>query len=191
MTDNENYEYYERLKRELIAKIGRTMESPIDFVYLANTINSESKEKISETTLKRFFGYITPASDLRTSSLSVMARFLGYSGWKTFCKDASESKFLADKSISTSDLGPGDCVRFEWKPDRICVAEYLGDNRFLVTQAERCKLEVGDQFTATEFLLNNPLMLCELKQVRLPNATPKSYIAGFKTGLTALSLMKK
>lgn len=191
MTDNENYEYYERLKRELIAKIGRTMESPIDFVYLANTINSESKEKISETTLKRFFGYITPASDLRTSSLSVMARFLGYSGWKTFCEDASESKFLADKSISTNDLNPGDCVRFEWKPDRICVAEYLGENRFLVTQAERCKLEVGDQFTATEFLLNNPLMLCELKQVRLPNATPKSYIAGFKTGLTALSLMKK
>ena len=191
MTDNENYEYYERLKRELIAKIGRTMESPIDFVYLANAINSESKEKISETTLKRFFGYITPASDLRTSSLSVMARFLGYSGWSTFCEDASESKFLADKSISTNDLNPGDCVRFEWKPDRICVAEYLGENRFLVTQAERCKLEVGDQFTATEFLLNNPLMLCELKQVRLPNATPKSYIAGFKTGLTALSLMKK
>lgn len=191
MTDNENHEYYERLKRELIAKIGRTMESPIDFVYLANAINSESKEKISETTLKRFFGYITPASDLRTSSLSVMARFLGYSGWSTFCEDASESKFLADKSISTNDLQPGDCVRFEWKPDRICMAEYLGENRFLVTQAERCKLEVGDQFTATQFLLNNPLMLCELKQVRLPNATPKSYIAGFKTGLTALSLMKK
>ena len=191
MTDNENYKYYERLKRELIAKIGRTMESPIDFVYLANAINSESKEKISETTLKRFFGYITPASDLRTSSLSVMARFLGYSGWSTFCEDASESKFLADKSISTNDLHPGDCVRFEWKPDRICMAEYLGENRFLVTQAERCKLEVGDQFTATQFLLNNPLMLCELKQVRLPNATPKSYIAGFKTGLTALSLMKK
>lgn len=191
MTDNENYKYYERLKRELIAKIGRTMESPIDFVYLANAINSESKEKISETTLKRFFGYITPASDLRTSSLSVMARFLGYSGWSTFCEDASESKFLADKSISTNDLQPGDCVRFEWKPDRICMAEYLGENRFLVTQAERCKLEVGDQFTATQFLLNNPLMLCELKQVRLPNATPKSYIAGFKTGLTALSLMKK
>ena len=191
MTDNENYKYYERLKRELIAKIGRTMESPIDFVYLANAINSESKEKISETTLKRFFGYITPASDLRTSSLSVMARFLGYSGWKTFCEDASESKFLADKVISTNDLQPGDCVRFEWKPDRICVAEYLGDNRFLVTQAERCKLEVGDQFTATQFLLNNPLMLCELKQVRLPNATPKSYVAGFKTGLTALSLMKR
>ena len=191
MADNENYEYYERLKRELIAKIGRTMESPIDFIYLANAINSESKEQISETTLKRFFGYITPAGAPRTSSLSVMARFLGYSGWKTFCEGASESKFLADKSISISDLQPGDSIRFEWKPDRICVAEYLGENRFLVTQAEKCKLEVGDQFTATQFLLNNPLMLCDLKQVRLPNTAPKSYVAGFKTGLTALSLMKK
>ena len=191
MADNENFEHYERLKRELVAKIGRTMESPNDFIFLANAINSESKETISETTLKRFFGYITPAGEPRTSSLSVMARFLGYSGWSTFCENGSESKFLADKSISTSELIPGDCVRFEWKPDRICVAEYLGENRFLVTQAEKCKLEVGDQFTATQFLLNNPLMLCELKQVRMPNAAPKSYVAGFKTGLTALSLMKR
>ena len=185
-------EYYIRLQEELIKKAGRTMESPSDFIFLAQKIFEETKVKISETTLKRFFGYISPAGELRTSSLSVMARYLGYSGWSTFCNGGnSESNFIADKCINSCDLKIGDCVSFEWNPNRRCTVEYLGDNHFLVTHAEQCNLEVGDQFTVTQFVLNNPLVISGLKQARLPQSAPKSYVAGYKTGLTALSLMKK
>lgn len=185
-------ELYKKLQEELIKKVGRTMESPNDFVFLAQKIFEETKVKISETTLKRFFGYITPAGELRTSSLSAMARYLGYSGWSTFCNgNYSESNFIADKCINSSDLKKGDRVIFEWKPDRRCIVEYLDENRFLVIHAEQCKLEVGDQFTVTQFVLNNPLVISGLKQARIPQSAPKSYVAGYKTGLTALSLMKK
>lgn len=185
-------EQYKRLQDELIKKVGRTLESPSDFIFLAQKIFEETKVKISETTLKRFFGYISPAGELRTSSLSAMARYLGYSGWSTFCNgNDAESCFIADKCINTSDLKKGDCVGFEWNPDRRCTVEYLGENHFIVTFAEHCKLEVGDQFTVSQFLLNNPLVISGLKQARQPQAAPKSYVAGYKTGLTALSLMKK
>lgn len=185
-------ELYKKLQQELIKKVGRTLESPSDFIFLAQKIFEETKVQISDTTLKRFFGYISPAGQLRTSSLSAMARYLGYSGWSTFCNDNnSESSFLSDKCINTCDLIKGDTVSFEWKPNRRCSAEYLGDNRFLVTAAEQCKLEIGDQFTVTQFVLNNPLIISGLKQARLPQAAPKSYVAGYKTGLTALSLTRK
>lgn len=67
---------------------------------------------------------------------------------------------------------------FEWNPNRCCLAEFLGNDKFLVIDAQNCKLEIGDTFTTTQFILNNPLIITDLIQIRMPENSPKKYVAG-------------
>lgn len=185
--------HIEKLKLILKAKFGRDMEAPADFSELSDDIKTKLKcNTMSATTLKRFFGYIKHDKEISISSLSILARYLGYSGWNAFCmNDNSESGFISEKTIYSKDLSKGDSVAFEWNPNRSCIAEYLGDNKFLVKNAQYCKLEIGDTFVTTQFILNNPLIITDLVQIRMPENPPKKYVAGNKTGLTKLKAIKK
>lgn len=185
--------YIEKLKQMLKTKFGRDMETPADFSDLSDDIRDKLKcNTMSATTLKRLFGYIKYDKDISLSSLSLLARYLGYSGWNAFCmNDKSESGFISEEIIYSKDLIKGDSVLFEWNPNRSCVAEFLGNDRFLVKNAQYCKLEIGDTFTTTQFILNNPLIITDLIQVRMPGEPPKKYVAGNKSGLTKLRKAKK
>ena len=189
----ENEYYIEKLKQMLKLQFGRDMESPADFSDLSDDIRSKFKSStMSATTLKRLFGYIKYDKPISVPSLSLLARYLGYSGWNAFCmNDKSESGFISNQVIYSKDMSKGDSVVFEWNPNRYCLAEFLGNDRFLVKDAKHCKLEVGDTFTATQFILNNPLIITNLIQIRMPENTPKKYVAGSKSGLTKLKEMKK
>ena len=185
--------YIEKLKQMLKTKFGRDMKTPADFSDLSDDIRDKLKcNTMSATTLKRLFGYIKYDKDISLSSLSLLARYLGYSGWNAFCmNDKSESGFISEEIIYSKNLIKGDSVLFEWNPNRSCVAEFLGNDRFLVKDAQYCKLEIGDTFTTTQFILNNPLIITDLIQVRMPGEHPKKYVAGNKSGLTKLRKAKK
>ena len=185
--------YIEKLKQMLKTQFGRDMETPADFSDLSDDIRDKLKcNTMSATTLKRLFGYIKYDKEISLSSLSLLARYLGYSGWNAFCmNDKSESGFISEEIIYSKNLIKGDSVLFEWNPNRSCVAEFLGNDRFLVKNAQYCKLEIGDTFTTTQFILNNPLIITDLIQVRMPGEPPKKYVAGSKSGLTRLRKAKK
>ena len=186
--------YIEKLRKMLKTQFGRDMETPADFSDLSDDIRVKMKcSSISATTLKRLFGYIKYDKEISLSSLSLLARYLGYSGWNSFCmNDKSESNFISTQVIYTKDLSKGDSVVFEWNPNRCCLAEFLGNDKFLVIDAQNCKLEIGDTFTTTQFILNNPLIITDLIQIRMPENSPKKYVAGGgKSGLTKLREIKK
>lgn len=189
----ENEYYIEKLKQMLKSQFGRDMESPADFSDLSDDIRSKFKSStMSATTLKRLFGYIKYDKPISVPSLSLLARYLGYSGWNAFCmNDKRESGFISDQVIYAKNLSKGDSVVFEWNPNRYCLAEFLGNDRFLVKDAQYCKLEVGDTFTTSQFILNNPLIITDLIQIRMPENSPKKYVAGNKSGLTKLKEIKK
>ena len=189
----ENEFCIEKLKQMLKSQFGRDMETPADFSDLSDDIRIKLKcSSISATTLKRLFGYIKYDKCISLSSLSLLARYLGYSGWNAFCMNyKSESDFISSQVIYSKNLSKGDSVAFEWNPNRYCLAEFLGKDRFLVKDAQHCKLEIGDTFTTTQFILNNPLIITDLIQVRMPGEPPKKYVAGNKSGLTRLRKAKK
>lgn len=189
----ENEFCIEKLKQMLKSQFGRDMETPADFSDLSDDIRDKLKcSTMSATTLKRLFGYIKYDKDISLSSLSLLARYLGYSGWNAFCMNyKSESGFISSQVIYSKNLSKGDSVVFEWNPNRYCLAEFLGNDRFLVKDAQYCKLGIGDTFTTTQFILNNPLIITDLIQVRMPENPPKKYVAGSKSGLTKLKEMKK
>ena len=74
--------------RELIEEvIGRKMKTPKDFEFLSECIFEKFHEKISPTTLKRIWGYLSESTTPRTSTLDILSKFVGYDNWKEFCKE--------------------------------------------------------------------------------------------------------
>ena len=179
----------QQLKDTVIRQLGRTLESPADFEYLSEQIQKAIGEYLSPTTLKRIFGHIPYDGQLRPTTLSILARYAGYNGWQDYLdKQHVESGFIASKRISSKELSKGQKISLAWNPDRECLIEYLGEERFVVLHAKNCKLQIGDQFTTIQFILGQPLTATNVVSVR-EQLQQDTYIAGAKTGLTKIELL--
>ena len=84
--------HIENLKREIGLKFGRTIESAADFDSLSIDIGKNISETVSPSTLKRVFGYVKYDAEPRASTLSILARYVGYSGWSDFCRNYTPSE---------------------------------------------------------------------------------------------------
>ena len=180
----------EQLKQIVIQRLGRTLESPQDFEYLSEQIQSITGEYLSPTTLKRLFGHIPYDGQPRPATLSILARYAGYNGWQDYMdKQHIESGFVTAKRVASSELNKGQKLSIAWNPDRECLLEYIGENRFVVLHSHNSKLQIGDRFTATQFIVGQPLTATEVVVLRNAENTLDTYIAGSKSGLTKIELL--
>ncbi len=94
-------EHIERLKNAVVAAFGQTLDSPTDYERLSVDIQSKTGELISVSTLKRMFGYLKQGTVPRPSTLSVLARYVGFSGWSDFCsgEECSEPCKVSKKAV--------------------------------------------------------------------------------------------
>ena len=156
-----------KLKQMVEDSIPRKIKTPADFVYLSGVIFERCGETISETTLKRIWGYIEGYDTTRFHTLSILARFVGYNDWDDFVKENvidpnEQSEEIMQKCIYTKNLKPGDKVYYTWNPDRECMVEYLGDNVFKVLESKNSKVQKNDTFVTAFFVENQPLYLDDL-----------------------------
>lgn len=71
--------------RELIeGVVERKMKTPKDFEFLSECIFEKFHERISPTTLKRLWGYLSETTTPRKSTLDILSKFVGYDNWKDF-----------------------------------------------------------------------------------------------------------
>ena len=99
--------HIENLKREIGLKFGRTIESAADFDALSISIRDSTSETISPSTLKRIFGYVKYDAEPSATTLSILSRYVGYTGWSDFCRNYIPSETgcgLIHKSIRTKIL---------------------------------------------------------------------------------------
>lgn len=85
----EQYQLDEALARlrDLIEEmVGRKMKTPKDFDFLAGQIFDKLHENVSSTTLKRIWGYLPETSAPRISTLDLLAQFVDYEDWDSFCR---------------------------------------------------------------------------------------------------------
>lgn len=82
----------EQLRCDIKIKIGKSLDTPTDFDFLSNDIQNTLKEYISPTTLKRFYNYIPNNVIPRISTLNVLARYIGKTGWKEYCESLVEGE---------------------------------------------------------------------------------------------------
>ncbi len=181
------------LRIKVEEKFGRKLAAPTDFNRLILSMQEETGETLSLSTLKRIWKYADPAHRTSDTSLSCLARFVGYKDWYGFL-DASgksgetDSGFLIDKRIYADALRKGDILEMGWEPDRYCRIMKLEKDVFEVLECRNGKLEAGDIFRANTFSLGLPFCVTD---IRRGEKTLGAYVAGRKKGLTLLNLLAK
>ena len=87
-----------KLRESVEGVVERKMKTPKDFEFLSECIFEKFHERISPTTLKRFWGYLSETTTPRKSTLDILSMFVGFDNWKNFCRAYTES---TEKSEST------------------------------------------------------------------------------------------
>ena len=180
----EKREYIELAKANIEKMTGTSISVLKDFDRLSTSILQQTQEYISPTTLRRFWGY-QEQSLLRPASLGIIARYMGYSDWATFCDAVDNGSSIQSGSLNrrhllAQDLAIGALVELRWEPDRCIVVRYEGDELFCIVSVENSKLRPKGTFRCMMFLENEPLYLASLTY---PGEAPHDYVCGQKNGV--------
>ena len=76
----------ERLRLAVERVIGRTVTTRADFLLLRDAVFSRTRRLVSESTLMRLWGYM-PEVTSRSSTLDILANFVGSPSWEAFRAD--------------------------------------------------------------------------------------------------------
>lgn len=177
------------LRKRLEEQVRRKMKTPNDFIFLSGVVWDRTHETLSPTTLKRLWGYIDGADQTRASTLDILSRALGFQDWEGFLREIGQdngSDAILSPHLYANQLSIGDKVYVSWKPNRRCTFRYLGEARFVVEKAENSKLKEGDNFSASLFILGEPLYLNNLIQGSNP---PVAFVVGNNDGLCELKVV--
>lgn len=165
---------------------GKEISENEDYIKLSDCIFAQTHERISESTLKRMFGYVSSDHQPRRSTLDVLSRYVGYKDWHTFLQANDkanglvESNLMFAKSLLAKDLIRGERVVVRWQPDRICILRYVGQERFVVEEVRGSKLSVGDTFRCDLFIQGEPLFLSDATIGGVPH---QRYVCGKVHGI--------
>ena len=182
----EKLDYKRRILCEAVEKtINLKMRTPKDFDYLREQIYQKLSVLISQTTLKRIWGYITEDSTPRDSSLTVLAQFAGFPDYETFCAEITDddppSAPILGERLPVEELSVGDRIILRWDPLRVCVIEFLGQSAFRVISSEKTRLQPDDTFSCSTIIEGEPMYLDNLVQ---GDHLPVGYVCGKKGGIS-------
>lgn len=85
MTAFLNARCLEALKLHTLAKTGIINITPMDCRTLSVSIMAKTKLGVSETTLKRLYGFAASKFNPSLFTLNALAAYCGYTGWEAFC----------------------------------------------------------------------------------------------------------
>lgn len=172
------------LKSALEEALGMKVETPRHFDMLRKMVFNRTSEYISTSTLKRIWGYIGFSINTRTTTLSLLARTIGYKDWEDFRKrnekGGGEKKIPSSPKFGRSinvkrDLKTGDTIKLYWNPGRKCTVNYLGNMKFEVLESEKTRLVAGTTFYCHLIVAGHPLYLSEVK---IGTGDPCAYMCG-------------
>ena len=177
------------LRRDIEQRMGVALQSPADFERLLQQIWDKQHSVLSLSTIKRVWGYVESSGAPRISTLNTLSQFLDYTDWNAYLvaleqRKESESGMFMGEGVRALDLQVGERIEVTWQPNRHCVFRYMGDNQFVVEEAQNAKLQVGNTFYAVCFMIGQPMYLDNLL---LADGTRTSYVAGKRHGLTSVT----
>ncbi len=170
----------------------RPIKTTVDFEALSTVIEHQTSERISASTLKRMWGYVSDRHSPRRYTLDVLSKYIGCRDFDDFCKKIedeglSDSDFFTPFMVASSEVEVGSVIEIGWNPDRFLKLEYLGGSRYKVTHCENSKLAAGDEFTVVNFMLGYPLYI---PSVMRDGKILSSFVGGKNGGITILTITK-
>lgn len=185
-----NEEILQALRDSIETTLGRHLSVRSDFDCLVTKIEESSNERLSSTTIRRFWGYQQDQSaSVSLHSLDVLARFCGYSNFEVFlsyCKDGEgqdgdQSYFTHSRQILLDDILPGQHIRLIWNPGRCLTIRFDGGNSFTILENTNSKLKEGMTFECATFIQGEPLFFTNIS---LNGKAYGSYVCGRNDGVT-------
>ena len=185
------------LRDEVEKRVGK-INGHDKFIKLEALIEEKCREHISITTLQRLWGYSTRnASNVSIRTLDVISRLADADSWDDFCKkihaggDNESELFSSAEAINCSNLAVGTRIRLAWQPDRVCEAEYLGNNRFVAIKCENSGIKPGDSFCCLQIQKGRELYMDNFTRCgEEPSATGARYLVGQISGLTTAEIIE-
>lgn len=168
----------DRLKASVEHFVGREIKLPRDFVFLEKQVECYTSVKISQSTLKRLWGYVSCGSNPSPYVLDTLATMLGYTSWTDFVNrnlDSESSCRIVRRKLQMDALSLGDKIELMWSPFRVLVAAYNGNEMFVVEQAQNSKLIAGDTFHCSCVIEGEPLYLTNVSH---PGIEACDYVCG-------------
>lgn len=177
----------EQLLRDKIEdRVGRRMNVPRDFAWLSKEIEQRTRQRVSASTLRRFWGYVNEGVTASRYTKDVLAHYLGYADFEEFkslqCGGNEQSQPLLSEQICSDDLYEGQMLKLTWLPDRTCIVRHDGGGRFTVVKSENTRLIEGDILECHLFINHEPAYMQVWMQ---GNSQPVAYAIGKKDGIIA------
>ena len=175
----------ENLLRSKIEEMtGRKPVTPRDFAWLCETVMERTRERVSGSTLRRFWGYADEGVRASTFTKDVLARYLGFADFAQFVerngRGEVQSQIVTGTDVRSAELCVGQLLRLSWLPDRTCVVRHEGKGRFTVVEAVNTRLTEGDTFECQLFISHEPAYLANWRHGA---AAPCTYAIGKKDGI--------
>lgn len=177
---------YKKLRARVEAFTGMKFQTRRHFDILASLLYTNTKEMVSATTLRRFWGYQEAGNSAPSlNTLNVLSKLIGYRCWEDFKarknSDASSSEMMKGiHALRFSTLEVGCQLQITWNPDRRIMVEYLGNYTFRVLTSENSKLMEKDTFQCMQ-IIEGQAMCCE--NLLREGHVAMSYICGKNGGL--------
>ncbi len=177
------------LRKYVELAFGRPVQTTKDFELLTESIFLKTKDRLSPSTHKRLWGYVSDSHKANPTTLNILSRYAGFDSFIDFCdylKNNSEveSSFFAKTRIKSGEIASNTNIEIGWSPDRYLLTKYLGDNRYEIIESKNSKLLTGDKFSCSEFILGHPMYMSDIER---DGETFPSFVAGEKNGLTLLN----
>ena len=184
--DRKMYDFFITKLQEAVAeRFQRRIATTCDFNQLSEAIKASVNDTLGASTLKRIWKYIEPNTQPRQSSLSILARYVGFEDFAAFCQsvstDDADSGFLSTEVFYTHSAIAGQRIEIKWLPDRRIIIRCVGEARFIVESNENSRL-VENTLISIPYLIEGRTMVAD---VLLPERnSPVAYEAGRNGGIT-------
>ena len=175
----------EQLLRERIEEMtGRRMVKPRDFAWLSQRVEERTRQRVSESTLRRFWGYVNEGVRASAYTKDVLARFLGYRDFAQFSDmqggGSAQSQVVLGDKVCCDELCEGQLLRLSWLPDRLCTVRHEGKGVFTVVDSKNTRLAKGDTFECHLLIRHEPAYL---DNWRHEGNEPATYVIGKRDGV--------
>lgn len=146
-----------QLRHAVEDTFGRTPGSPTDFNILSYQILTRTNNKIGVSTLKRFWGYVKSDFNATYTTLSLLARYVGYRDWDSFCtqyKGVVDSDFSSTRLIIAANLNLNSIVYAEWGSGKwLRIMKTDNPDSFKVIESNNIKLKPDDTMNVSTLIV--------------------------------------
>lgn len=94
--------HLELLKSKVLQTVGFANITPADCKIISAQITAKTRQRISETTLKRIYGFAFSKFKPSLFTIDVLSKYCGYKGWEDFCEkhDTNQNVALPESEVN-------------------------------------------------------------------------------------------